>query len=133
MDDCVFCKISKGELVANKIYEDEFSFAFLDKHPINPGHILVIPKVHEPDFYKLDELNYQALMSTVKKLAALVNEKIKPKKVGIIAAGWDVPHAHIHVVPMQDYHDITSKSLLEGKRSNPSSEELTETLNLLMR
>jgi histidine triad (HIT) family protein len=133
MDDCIFCKISKGELATYKIYEDEFSFAFLDKHPINPGHILVIPKVHEPDFYKLDELNYQALMSTVKKLAALVNEKIKPIKVGIIAAGWDVPHAHIHVVPMQDYHDITSKSLLEGKRSNPSNEELTETLNLLMR
>lgn len=131
MENCPFCKISKGELPSHKIYEDEFSFAFLDKHPINPGHILVIPKSHEPNFYNLDDENYQRLMETVKKLSVLVDEKIHPKKVGLIIAGWDVPHTHIHIVPMLDYHDITSKSMLDGKRANPTDEELRQTLTLL--
>src|SRR3989344_4777828 len=123
MNDCLFCKISRSEIPTHKIYEDDFIFAFLDKHPINPGHILVIPKTHEPDFYNLEEADYQALMTTVKKLSKLVSEKIHPKKVGLIVAGWDIPHTHVHIVPMQDYHDITSKSLIEGKRANPGDEE----------
>ena len=131
MEDCPFCKISKGEIPTHKIYEDDFSFAFLDKHPINPGHILVIPKTHEPNFYSLDDENYQGLMSAVKKLSTLVNEKIHPKKVGLIIAGWDVPHTHVHIVPMQDYNDITSKSILEGKRANPTDEELERTASIL--
>jgi histidine triad (HIT) family protein len=97
MTDCPFCKISKGEIPTNKIYEDESTFAFLDIHPINPGHILVVPKTHEPDFYKLEEKTYHALMQTVKNLSNRINEKIKPKKVGLIVAGWDVPHTHMFV------------------------------------
>lgn len=124
MDNCAFCKISKGELAVTKIYEDDSAFAFLDKHPINPGHILVIPKKHEPDFYKLDDKSYSALMLVVKKLSRVVNDCFNPKKVGLIIAGWDVPHTHVHIVPMLDYHDITSKSMLEGNRANPSKEEL---------
>jgi histidine triad (HIT) family protein len=131
MNDCIFCKLASGEIPTNKVYEDNLTFAFLDKHPINPGHILVIPKKHEPDFYKLDDQYYQALMATVKKLSGLVNEKIQPKKVGLIIAGWDMPHAHIHIIPMQDYHDITSKSMLEGKRANPTDKELAEVANIL--
>lgn len=130
MSDCPFCKIAGSEIPAHKIYEDDHSFAFLDKHPINPGHILVIPKKHEPNFYDLDDVIYGAVMDTVKKLSKLVNDKIHPHKVGLIIAGWDVPHTHVHIVPMHDYHDITSKSMLEGKRSNPSDEELTEIAKL---
>ena len=62
-------------------------------------------------------------MLAVKKLADVVNNYAHPKKVGLIVAGWDVPHTHVHIVPMHDYHDITSKSLLEGKRANPGDEE----------
>ncbi len=131
MENCIFCSISKGEVPTNKVYEDDQTFAFLDKHPINPGHILVVPKKHEPDFYRLDDSSYQALMSTVKKLSGLVQEKFNPHKVGLIVAGWDVPHTHVHIVPMHDYHDITSKSLMEGNRANPSQEELQEILNKL--
>lgn len=127
MDDCPFCKISKSEIPTHKIYEDDYVFAFLDKHPINPGHILVIPKKHEADFYKLDDEFYSKLMFAVKKLADAVNNFAHPKKVGLIVAGWDVPHTHVHVVPMHDYHDITSKSMLEGNRANPSDEELAKT------
>lgn len=132
MDDCIFCKIVKGEIPSYKVYEDESVFAFLDLHPINPGHVLVIPKKHEPVFYDLDNETYHALMQTVKKLAETVHIKIQPKKVGLIVAGWDVPHTHVHVVPMQDYHDITSKSLLDGNRANPTAEELSKIAALLV-
>jgi histidine triad (HIT) family protein len=124
MDDCIFCKLISGEFPTNKVYEDEYTFAFLDVHPINPGHILVIPKIHVADFYNLDDTYYQAVMATVKKLSKVVHEKLNPEKVGLIVAGWDVPHAHIHVVPMHDSSDITSKSILEGTRANPTNEEL---------
>jgi histidine triad (HIT) family protein len=132
MNDCIFCKISQGEIPANKVYEDEFTFAFLDKHPINPGHILVVPKMHQPDFFRLDNDIYQALMATVKKLSGLVQEKFNPHKVGLIVAGWDVPHTHVHIVPMNDYNDITSKSMMEGNRANPTQEELLEVLGKLV-
>lgn len=132
METCIFCKISKGEIPSHKIYEDENIFAFLDAHPINPGHILVVTKKHEPNFYDLDIDTYQKLMEVVKSLSVLVNTKIKPKKVGLIVAGWDVSHTHVHIVPMQDYHDITSKSMLEGQRENPTDEELENTAKLIL-
>ena len=131
MEDCLFCKIAAGELPAHKIYEDELAFAFLDKHPINPGHILVIPKEHRENFYDLSDPVYQTVFETAKRLAQTVSRKMNPKKVGLVVAGWDVPHAHIHIVPMQDYHDITSKSVVEGNRANPEDAELGEVAALL--
>ncbi len=131
MNDCIFCKIVAGEIPSYKVYEDESTFAFLDIHPINPGHILVIPKKHEPDFYNLSDEANGALFDTVKKLSKRVSEKINPKKVGLIIAGWDVPHTHVHIVPMHDYHDITSKSMIEGRKANPTEEELKKVLDVL--
>ena len=132
MSDCIFCKISKGEIASHKVYEDEYTFAFLDRHPINPGHVLVIPKLHEPDFYKLENEAYIRLMDTVKKISAMVDKNFDPEKVGLIVAGWDVPHTHFHVVPMNDYNDITSKSIMEGNRANPTDEELIASLQQLL-
>jgi len=131
MDECVFCKIFSGEISSHKVYEDEYTVAILDKHPINPGHVLVIPKSHESDFYNLEDDLYQKAMSVVKRLSRTVQEIMKPKKVGLVIAGWDVPHTHIHIIPMHDYHDITSKSLLEGTQSNPTDEELVEIADKL--
>lgn len=124
MEDCIFCKIIKGEIPAYKIYEDDFILSFLDISPINLGHALVIPKKHEPDFYKLDDEYYKPVMSTVKKVANKINHVLEPKKVGLLVAGWDVPHAHIHVVPMYEYHDLTSKRLMDGEKLTPTPEEL---------
>lgn len=121
---CAFCQIAEGQITCHKMFENDYCVAFMDKHPINPGHVLVIPKMHIPDFYDLPEKEYTELMLAVKQVAQGMELAVKPKKVGLIVAGFDVLHAHIHVIPMLDYHDITSKSLLEGKRSNPSSEEL---------
>lgn len=132
MENCIFCKLASGEIPTNKVYEDELTFAFLDNHPINPGHVLVIPKTHEPDFHKVSEPYYSALMQTVKKIAGQIEKNFNPQKMGLLIAGWDVPHTHVHVVPMHDYHDLTSKSLLEGKRANPTDEELKDVLNQLV-
>lgn len=126
MNECIFCKIAKGEIESHKVYEDDYSFAFTDKHPINPGHLLVIPKKHAASFYNLNDEDYSQLMLTVKNLSEKINKLFKPKKVGLIVAGWDIPHTHIHIVPMHDYQDITSKPLLEGNHSNPTDEELEE-------
>lgn len=124
MDSCIFCKIIGGEIPAHLIFEDERSFAFLDIKPINPGHILVIPKTHEPIFYNLEDEDYRGVMATVKKLSKLVQEKMSPKRVGLIVAGFDVPHTHIHIVPMHDFHDITSKHLLDGTLQKATEQEL---------
>lgn len=129
--DCIFCKIANSEISVHKVYEDDRVVAFLDKHPINPGHILVVPKEHEPDFFKLSEELYLHLMKKVKDLSKIVNDAIRPVKVGLIVAGLDVPHTHVHIIPMHDYHDITSKSLLEGKRANPTDEELASVAEKL--
>lgn len=123
MDTCIFCKIVKGEIPAFKVSEDEQTMAFLTKGPIRPGHTLVIPKKHNPDFDELDTETYQAMMLTVHKTAKLLKAKLKPKRVGLIIAGWDVPHAHVHVVPIEERTDITSKVHLDGTLVEPSVEE----------
>lgn len=139
MENCIFCKIVAGEIPSYKVYEDKQTFAFLDIHPINPGHILVIPKKHEPDFYNLENEINRALFDTVKKLSKFVSEKINPKKVGLVIAGFDVPHTHVHIIPMHNPDDITSRSYIEGetnllsfkKRTAPTNEELNYIVNIL--
>jgi histidine triad (HIT) family protein len=125
-EDCIFCRIIKGEIPSHKVYEDEDSFAFTDMHPINPGHILVIPKIHTANFYELEEKEYIGLMKAVKKLSIGVQEAIKPGRTGLLVAGWDVPHAHVHIVPLNKSHELTSKAALEGRKANPTDQELEE-------
>jgi histidine triad (HIT) family protein len=108
------------------IFEDEATLAFLDRQPINPGHALVVPRRHEPDLFSLNEEEYLAVMRTARRVAASVRTAINPAKVGLLVAGWDVPHAHVHVVPMHAYHDLTSKQILDGKRAHPSDGQLGE-------
>lgn len=131
MNECVFCKIAKGEVLAHVIYNDNKVLAFLDKHPINPGHVLVIPTKHEFDFFNLDNDTYHHLMDVVKKLASAVKRATNPKKVGLIVAGFDVPHTHLHIIPMHEYHDVTSKAILESTRANPTDGELEKAAKKL--
>lgn len=123
------------------MYEDELSFAFLDIHPINAGHVLVIPKVHEPDFYNLPDESYLGVMVTVKKISKLVQERLSPKRTGLVIAGFDVPHTHVHVIPMNSPDDITSSAYIEGdirsmsfkKRAHPTDEEMKAVVEILTR
>jgi histidine triad (HIT) family protein len=124
VDDCIFCKLVRKEIPAHGVFEDGTTFAFLDRQPINPGHVLVVSKRHEPDVFGLDESTYLDVMRAVRKVAAAVRSFTSPKRVGLLVAGWDVPHAHVHVVPMHDYHDLTSKQMLEGRLASPGADEL---------
>ncbi|HKU74419.1 MAG TPA: HIT family protein [Pyrinomonadaceae bacterium] len=125
---CAFCAIAKRAASAFVVYENSHAVVFLDKHPINTGHLLVIPKCHVASFYELDEKAFIELMLVVRRMASVIDSVYQPKKVGMLAAGFDVAHAHIHVLPMYDYHDITSRVILEGRRANPSEEELRVTV-----
>jgi histidine triad (HIT) family protein len=124
VDDCIFCKLVRKQIPAHGVFEDEATFAFLDRNPINPGHVLVVSKRHEPDIFSLDERTYLDVMRTVRRVASAVRSLTSPKRVGLLVAGWDVPHAHVHVVPMNEYHDLTSKQMLEGKRASPRADDL---------
>ena len=126
-EGCTFCAIIEGLESAFIVYENSHAVVFMDKHPINAGHVLVIPKTHIESFYELKEKDFVELMLVVRRVAAVINATFQPRKVGMLAAGFDVTHAHIHVLPMHDYHDITSKIILEGKRPNPSEKELRTT------
>lgn len=124
MPDCIFCKIVAGEIPAVKLYEDEKVLAFMDIMPIREGHTLVIPKKHEPNFQDLDDDIYQALMAVTKKLAKKIEVELTPARVGLAVSGFDVSHTHIHLVPMQNGFDVTSKKAIEKKLVQVETAEL---------
>ncbi len=97
----VFTKIIKGELPSYKIYEDDKTYAFLDIEPETPGHTLVVPKVEVDKIYDLEPEDYDAVMATVKKLAKHFDE-VLGKRTMIKIVGIDVPHAHVHLLPVNE-------------------------------
>jgi histidine triad (HIT) family protein len=103
-NDCLFCGIITGEIPSEKIYEDETTFAFLDIHPVNRGHTLVIPKTHATNIYDIPRGDFCNLMETVRHLAPLVKQTVNAAGINIgmnndSAAGQLIFHAHIHVIP----------------------------------
>ena len=121
---CIFCDVIEGAEGTFIVYENPHAVVFLDKHPINVGHVLVVPKRHVESFYELDEDSFTETMLAVRRMAQVLAATYQPRKVGMLAAGFDVAHAHLHVLPMHEYHDITSKAILEGRRADPPEEEL---------
>jgi histidine triad (HIT) family protein len=99
MADSIFTKIISGEIPSHKIYEDERTFVFLDIHPKQPGHCLVVPKQQVEFLWDLEATDYEAVMTTVHKVALRIREVLKRPYVGMLVVGIDVPHAHIHVYP----------------------------------
>lgn len=97
----VFTKIVRGELPCYKIYEDDKTLAFLDIEPEAPGHTLVIPKVEIDRVYDLSDEDYTAVMNTVKKLSRHM-EDILGERTMIKIVGTDVPHAHVHLLPINE-------------------------------
>src|ERR1700760_294047 len=104
MQDSIFTKIIKGEIPCHKIYEDDKTLAFLDIRPIQPGHVLVIPKSQVGFVWDMDSDDYRALMDTVQKVGKRLKEVYPEKaRVGVIIEGLDVEdHAHIKVFPFND-------------------------------
>lgn len=102
----VFTKIIRGELSSYKLWEDEWTFAFLTKDAIQLGHTLIVPKIEVDLFCDVPEPYYTAVFNAAKPLARAIQKASGCKRVGAIIAGWDVPHFHYHLVPMFDYYDL---------------------------
>lgn len=102
----IFTKIIKGEIPAYKIAEDENYLAFLDIFPIKKGHTLVIPKKEVDYIFDLDAETLSGLTLFAQKVAKAIDQAIDCERVGMAVIGLEVPHAHVHLVPLHGVHDI---------------------------
>ena len=103
----LFTKIAKGEIPSWKVAESDEFYAFLDINPLTPGHTLVIPKNVEDDYiFNLDEATYAGLWAFARKVAVAVKAAVPCKRVGVAVLGMEVPHTHIHLVPLQTEGDL---------------------------
>ncbi|MBO5862707.1 MAG: HIT family protein [Paludibacteraceae bacterium] len=102
----IFTKIVNGEIPCFKIAEDENYFAFLDINPIKKGHTLVIPKVEEDYIFNLDDNSLAGLSVFAKKVAKAIEKTIPCLRIGVAVMGLEVPHTHIHLVPMEREKDL---------------------------
>ena len=103
----IFTKIIKGEIPCYKIAEDENYFAFLDIAPLAKGHTLVVPKKEVDYFFNLDDETMKGISVFAKRVALSIEKTIDCKRVGVAVLGLEVPHAHIHLVPIQSESDIS--------------------------
>ena len=115
----IFSKIVNNEIPAYKVAEDEKFLAFLDISPVTKGHTLVIPKEEVDYLFDLDDDLYTGLHLFAKKVAAGIKKAVNCKKVGVLVLGLEVPHAHLHLIPMQNEADVMNFS-------NPMKLEKTE-------
>lgn len=102
----VFSKIVSGDIPSFRIHEDEFFYAFLDINPLVRGHTLVIPKIETDYLFDLEDDLLAGMMVFAKKVARAIDKTIDCKRVGVAVLGLEVPHAHVHLVPLQTLHDI---------------------------
>jgi len=128
MDDCIFCKIVKGEIPCYKIYEDNNFLAFLDINPLNPGHTLLIPKKH---FQWIDDVdNYDEYWQLARKLSKVIQKALNPMTVAKLVYGLGVPHAHIHLIPKFD-NDGHIGGINPNNNKQISSEEMVNITKLI--
>ena len=103
----IFTKIATGEIPSYKVAENEDFYAFLDINPLAEGHTLVIPKHLEKDYiFDLDDNTYLGLCAFAKKVAVALKAAIPCKRIGVAVLGMEVPHVHIHLVPLQTEQDL---------------------------
>ncbi|WP_332671347.1 HIT family protein [Aromatoleum sp.] len=127
MENCVFCRIAKGELPASKVYEDDLTVAFMDLQSVNPGHMLVVVKPHRANIYELDDDLAGAAMRTAAKMARAVKKACGCEGVTLFqanepAGAQTVFHFHIHVLPRWEGDGMA----LAWPAKNPTREALEE-------
>lgn len=123
----IFTKIINGEIPSHKIAEDDRFLAFLDVSPVAEGHILVVPKVEVDYLFNLDDETYTGLMLFAKRIAPALAKAVPCLRIGVTVIGLEVPHTHVHLVPLNTMNDINfSKPKLK-----PSAEELAATAELI--
>lgn len=105
----IFTKIVKGEIPSYKIAEDDRFYAFLDINPLAKGHTLVIPKVETDYIFDIDDSILADMMVFAKKVGLAIEANIPCKRIGVAVLGLEVPHAHIHLIPINTVYDIDFK------------------------
>lgn len=102
----IFTRIINGEIPCYKVAENDKFFAFLDIRPLTPGHTLVVPKQETDYLFDIDDDTLAEMMVFAKKIAKAMKETIECNRIGVAVLGMEVPHAHIHLVPMNSERDI---------------------------
>ena len=123
--ETIFTKIIKGEIPCYKIAENEKFFAFLDINPLNGGHTLVVPKKHSSYIFDMEDSDLGEMMVFAKKVAKAIENAIPCKRIGIAVIGLEVPHTHIHLVPLNEENDINFRK----ERPHFSNEEMQKIAN----
>lgn len=119
MNDSIFTKIIKGEISSDKVYEDDSTIVILDIQPEAPGHLLVIPKKQINKFYEMNDEDFSHLMLVVKKIASAL-EQVSGLRTVLKIIGTDVPHVHVHLIPLRNAG--------ENKLFSKSSGEIVEII-----
>ena len=123
----IFTLIAKGEIPSYKCAESEDYYAFLDINPMVQGHTLVIPKNVEDDYiFNLDDDSYAGLWAFAKKVAVALKNAVPCKRVGVAVLGMEVPHTHIHLVPLQKESDMAF-----GKHVSLTPEQMQQTADAI--
>ena len=120
--ETLFSKIISGEVSSYKVAEDEYCLAFLDINPNTKGHVLCVPKIAVDKFFDLPELTYNQLMSFSRKVALAIRKAIPCRRVGISIIGLEIPHAHVHLIPLQSIEDAYFQ-----KKAQLSEQEMQDT------
>lgn len=128
MQPSIFTKIINGEIPCHKIYEDEHTFAFLDIHPMQPGHVIVIPKTQVNEFQDLSDADYQAVFATVKRVSQQLKQVFPEKRVGLKIIGIDVPHAHVHVFPFSNIEEYRGNADMQAEPDHAALAEMAKKI-----
>lgn len=135
MNDCIFCKIIAKEIPCYQVYEDMDHLAFLDIKPLNPGHVLVVPKKHLQWHHDLSEVDYLKLMSLVRKISIAQVKALNAVTVSILTMGFEVPHVHIQLIPrwLDDDHrykgiDVTATKTISQEKMQQIANQIYQNL-----
>jgi len=109
----IFTKIIQGKIPSYKIYEDETYYAFLDINPNALGHTLCIPKKEVDELFDLDDETYKGLMIFSKKIARALKKALDCKRIGLSVIGLEVPHVHVHLIPINKMDDMSFNSKIK--------------------
>ena len=125
----IFSKIAAGEIPSYKVAEDNRYFAFLDINPVAEGHTLVIPKREEDYIFDLSDDEYAGLQLCAKRVAEAMKKAIPCRRIGVAVMGLEVPHAHIHLIPINKESDMN----FFGEKLSPSPERMKEIAESIAR
>ena len=128
--NCIFCKVAQRKVEHSQFWEDDSHIAFLDKNQSIFGHILVIPKNHVSYVFSLHEKEYLALLLRAEKIAKALQKLTRCKRVALSIYGFEVPHTHVHLLPLNNVPNAAHKMKRLKKKER---QELTERLHLQLK